>query len=123
MRRALLSCLVVIAAASPASANDEFATLKAAFIRHCDGQPRSDFCTPQIREALESVIKTCEPTPDPDACAAERLEYAMRIQGIIERNKAAAAEEAHKRAALPNRDPGAVNLCPPPHRMTRDGCQ
>ena len=31
--------------------------------------------------------------------------------------------EAERRAARPHNDPGAVPLCPPPHRMTRDGCQ
>jgi hypothetical protein len=31
--------------------------------------------------------------------------------------------EAAKRAAAPHTDPGAISLCPPPHRMTRDGCQ
>jgi hypothetical protein len=31
--------------------------------------------------------------------------------------------EAEKRAAMPHSDPGATSLCPPPHLMTRDGCQ
>jgi hypothetical protein len=31
--------------------------------------------------------------------------------------------EAEKRAAVPHTDPGAISLCPPPHKMTRDGCQ
>ena len=31
--------------------------------------------------------------------------------------------EEQRKAALPHHDPSAVTLCPPPHRMTRDGCQ
>lgn len=30
-------------------------------------------------------------------------------------------EEDH--AASAHHDPGAVSLCPPPHKITRDGCQ
>ena len=30
-------------------------------------------------------------------------------------------EEDHTASA--HHDPGAVSLCPPPHKMTRDGCQ
>jgi hypothetical protein len=37
---------------------------------------------------------------------------------------AAELEDAKRKAALPPiRDPGAVDLCPKPHRMTDDGCQ
>jgi hypothetical protein len=31
------------------------------------------------------------------------------------------AEE--RKAALPHHDPSAVSLCPPPYRLTRDGCR
>ena len=33
------------------------------------------------------------------------------------------ARKARLRAASGNRDAGAVDICPPPRRMTRDGCQ
>jgi hypothetical protein len=28
-----------------------------------------------------------------------------------------------KQTVVPRHDPGAIDLCPPPHKMTRDGCQ
>lgn len=30
---------------------------------------------------------------------------------------------AERRAARPHNDPSAINLCPPPRKITRDGCQ
>ena len=33
------------------------------------------------------------------------------------------ARKARMRAESANRDAAAVDLCPPPHKMTRDGCQ
>jgi hypothetical protein len=32
------------------------------------------------------------------------------------------ADEKRK-SEIPHHDPGAVSLCPPPHRMTSDGCK
>jgi hypothetical protein len=36
---------------------------------------------------------------------------------------AAELEDAKRKALLPHYDPGAVDLCPKPRRMTDDGCQ
>jgi hypothetical protein len=33
------------------------------------------------------------------------------------------ARKARMRAGSSNRDASVVDLCPPPHKMTRDGCQ
>jgi hypothetical protein len=39
-----------------------------------------------------------------------------------EENRASKAKD-EERAHRVYRDPGAINICPPPHKMTRDGCQ
>jgi hypothetical protein len=31
--------------------------------------------------------------------------------------------DANRKAAIPHHDPGAIELCPKPRRMTNDGCQ
>lgn len=50
----------------------------------------------------------------------------QRRQEVAEEEKQRRREadtDEQRRAALPHNDPGAVDLCPPPRKMTRDGCR
>jgi len=50
-----------------------------------------------------------------------RQEYNGEIEAAIRRSD---WERAKRNALIPHNDPGAINLCPPPHRLTaQDGCQ
>jgi hypothetical protein len=68
-------------------------------------------------------VDTPAPQLSPDQLAYCRLTRAQRwgigSAGTVKFNRAAAEE----RAATPHNDAGAIPLCAPPHRMTRDGCQ
>lgn len=49
----------------------------------------------------------------------EAVRFNLRVTEQIRTEQA----EAERKATMPHNDPGAVSLCPPPRRMTRDGCQ
>jgi hypothetical protein len=110
-----------------------------------DNDPFLDLNNPRVMaEAMWCLSKMSpdserhlpsEPKPQP-LTSEQRELCAPLLQKLItnrqeyERKKAedkAAAEarkaEEQRRTALPHNDPGAVSLCAPPRKMTREGCQ
>jgi hypothetical protein len=49
----------------------------------------------------------------------EAVAHNLRVTDKLRAERA----EANRRAALPHHDPGAIDMCPPPRSMGRDGCQ
>jgi len=70
-------------------------------------------CAPLIREFRRRAEsrKPAQAEAEPEKTAAQAAAASPKK-----------AEEQRHGARLHN-DPGAISLCPPPHKMTRDGCQ
>jgi hypothetical protein len=61
-------------------------------------------------------------------CIARQAEQeatsdAARAFGDLFRAEAERVAEDNRRAAIPHHDPGAIDLCPRPRKMTNDGCK
>jgi hypothetical protein len=67
--------------------------------------------TPGERAAIDWLIDYCRAEPASPLCGRAAI------------TPAPDRAEDERRAAQPRNDPGAISLCPAPHRMTRDGCQ
>jgi hypothetical protein len=80
----------------PFGCNKPIAQLRAADVERC--------------AHLSDALGNLPPTADELA--------AVKAQQDEDEARKSAARAAHHYA-----DPGAVSLCPPPHHMTRDGCQ
>jgi hypothetical protein len=67
--------------------------------------------------------------PVPPPCLKERvdrfasLKATMGADDVEVAAQVAAMERAESNAATWKAPPGSIDLCPKPHRMTRDGCQ
>ena len=75
---------------------------------------------PQVRELTREEREACEPLVRKLRASAEESD---RRKTAEKATRDAEEAERQRRAAIPHNDPGAVSLCPPPHKMTRDGCQ
>lgn len=90
-------------------------------VRYCAETPAS-----QIPRA---DLQTCEAFDDFKAeyarpASRETIESVIRQAGSSKVKDTKEAAPPHdKETLVPHPDPGSISLCPPPHRMTRDGCQ
>ena len=79
-------------------------------------------CTSKVETARSVTTTSCDIERRVGAsCTSETTRKPVYRNETIAVPGRGFDEEDHTASA--HHDPGAVSLCPPPHKMTRDGCQ
>ena len=84
--------------------------------------PSQICCTSKVETARSVTTTSCDIERRVGAsCTSETTRKPVYRNETIAVPGRGFDEEDHTASA--HHDPGAVSLCPPPHKMTRDGCQ